>query len=44
LKAKEVYQSLFLELALREESNLGHEGRREGIADYLETKLGGFSI
>ena len=26
------------------ESGLGREGGREGIAEYLETKLGGFSI
>jgi succinate-semialdehyde dehydrogenase/glutarate-semialdehyde dehydrogenase len=26
------------------ESGLGREGAREGIAEYLETKLGGFSI
>jgi acyl-CoA reductase-like NAD-dependent aldehyde dehydrogenase len=26
------------------ESGLGHEGGREGIAEYLETKLGGFSV
>ena len=38
------YQNLFLELAHREESGLGREGGRKGIAEYLETKLGGFSI
>jgi succinate-semialdehyde dehydrogenase/glutarate-semialdehyde dehydrogenase len=27
-----------------QESGLGREGVREGIAEYLETKLGGFSI
>ena len=26
------------------ESGLGREGGREGIAEYLETKLGGFSV
>jgi len=26
------------------ESGLGREGGKEGIAEYLETKLGGFSI
>jgi succinate-semialdehyde dehydrogenase/glutarate-semialdehyde dehydrogenase len=26
------------------ESGLGREGGREGIAEYLETKLGGFSL
>ena len=26
------------------DSGLGREGAREGIAEYLETKLGGFSI
>ena len=26
------------------ESGLGREGAREGLAEYLETKLGGFSI
>jgi acyl-CoA reductase-like NAD-dependent aldehyde dehydrogenase len=26
------------------ESGLGREGAREGIEEYLETKLGGFSI
>ena len=26
------------------QSGLGREGGREGIAEYLETKLGGFSI
>ena len=25
-------------------SGLGREGGREGIAEYLETKLGGFSV
>jgi hypothetical protein len=44
LKAKEGHQNLFLELAHREESGLGREGGRKGIAEYLETKLGGFSI
>ncbi len=44
MKAKEGYQNSFLELALREESGLGREGGRKGIAEYLETKLGGFSI
>jgi succinate-semialdehyde dehydrogenase/glutarate-semialdehyde dehydrogenase len=27
-----------------QESGLGREGGREGISEYLETKLGGFSI
>ena len=27
-----------------QESGLGREGGREGIAEYLETKLGGFFI
>jgi hypothetical protein len=44
LKAKEGHQNLFLELAHREESGLGREGGRKGIAEYLETKLGDFSI
>jgi succinate-semialdehyde dehydrogenase/glutarate-semialdehyde dehydrogenase len=26
------------------ESGLGREGARQGLAEYLETKLGGFSI
>jgi len=26
------------------ESGLGREGAREGLSEYLETKLGGFSI
>jgi succinate-semialdehyde dehydrogenase/glutarate-semialdehyde dehydrogenase len=26
------------------ESGLGREGGKEGIGEYLETKLGGFSI
>lgn len=26
------------------ESGLGREGAREGIEEYLETKLGGFSV
>jgi succinate-semialdehyde dehydrogenase/glutarate-semialdehyde dehydrogenase len=26
------------------ESGLGREGAREGLEEYLETKLGGFSI
>jgi succinate-semialdehyde dehydrogenase/glutarate-semialdehyde dehydrogenase len=26
------------------DSGLGREGSREGIAEYLETKLGGFSV
>jgi succinate-semialdehyde dehydrogenase/glutarate-semialdehyde dehydrogenase len=26
------------------ESGLGREGGREGIAEYFETKLGGFSV
>jgi len=26
------------------ESGLGREGAREGLMEYLETKLGGFSI
>jgi succinate-semialdehyde dehydrogenase/glutarate-semialdehyde dehydrogenase len=26
------------------ESGLGREGAQEGISEYLETKLGGFSI
>jgi len=26
------------------DSGLGREGSREGIAEYLETKLGGFAI
>ena len=26
------------------ESGMGREGGREGIAEYLETKLGGFSV
>jgi len=37
-------QNLFLELAHREESGHGREGGWKGIAEYLETKLGGFSI
>jgi len=42
LKAKEVYQNLFLELAHREESGLDRECGRKGIAKYLETNLDGF--
>ena len=30
--------------AIEKESGLGREGAREGIDEYLETKLGGFSI
>jgi succinate-semialdehyde dehydrogenase/glutarate-semialdehyde dehydrogenase len=26
------------------ESGIGREGGREGISEYLETKLGGFSV
>ena len=26
------------------ESGMGREGAREGISEYLETKLGGFSV
>jgi len=44
LKPKEVYYNFFLEVPLREESDLGHESGRERIAEYLETKLDGFSI
>ena len=28
----------------RKDSGLGREGSREGISEYLETKVGGFSI
>jgi succinate-semialdehyde dehydrogenase/glutarate-semialdehyde dehydrogenase len=31
-------------MVIVKEGGLGREGGREGIAEYLETKLGGFSV